>query len=166
MKKSFLATSKKVLLATSFLAMSSTAIAADVTAAENSTRNADSTIDTTMSVTANYVELLTVGFDLATINFGDVFEGATVNTVDVTATITGDALETFTYLVTTPNAVVTLGSESGSDTALTGGSTDVVFQVGIDTSIDGVLTEDITAQIVTMTINYDSIMGTGTTDKV
>jgi hypothetical protein len=161
MKKSFLATSKKVLLATSILAMSATAVAVDDTAQ----RETDSAKSANLSVIANYVKNLTVGLDLSEINFGDVFTGATVTAVDVNASITGDAAETFAFDITTSDAsgtgvIVLGGTLTGAETGLTGDTAVVLpFTIDLDTS-------DIAADVsetVTIDITYDSIAPGGTT---
>lgn len=158
MKKSFLATSKKVLLATSILAMSATAVAAD----DKTARETDSAKSASLNVIANYVKNLTVGLDLSDINFGDVFTGATVTAVDVQASVTGDADETFTYNITTTGVAV-LGGITTAETVALGGDTAVTldFTVGLDTSASGI-SEDV-SEIVTIAITYDSIAGGGTT---
>jgi hypothetical protein len=156
MKKSFLTTSKKVLLATSILAMSATAVAAD----DKVARESESAKSASLNVIANYVKVLTVGLDLSEIDFGDVFTGATVTPVSVTASITGDIAETFTYGVTTTGVAVLGGTISGEGTAL---NDDVAvtldFTVGLDTST---ITADV-SETVTIAITYDSIAGGGTT---
>jgi hypothetical protein len=162
MKKSFLAKSKKVLLATSILAMSATAVAAD----DSAQRQEDSAKSADLTVVANYVELLTVGLDLSAIDFGDVFTDATVTDVDVTASITGDENETFTYAITTsPGGVTVLGGDlAGTQTQLRGDeAVTIPFTVGLNTSnINGDVSET-----VTIDITYDSIAGgtTTTTDS-
>jgi len=154
MKKSFLATSKKVLLATSILAMSTTAMAAD--------DMSESAKAAELTVTANYVKLLTVSLDLATVDFGDVFTNASIAEVAVNASVTGDEAETFTYAITTTDnsttgVVVLGGTLSGSTTALTGDVAVVLpFTIDLDTSdIAGDVSET-----VTIDISYDSIAGT------
>jgi hypothetical protein len=161
MKKSFLATSKKVLLATSILAMSATAVAAD----DKVARESESAKSTSLDVIANYVKVLTVGLDLSEIDFGDVFTGASVTPVSVTASITGDGIETFSYDITTTDvsttSVVDLGGTlSGEGTAL---NDDVA--VTLDFTVD-LNTADIAgdvAETVTIAITYDSIAGGDTT---
>ncbi|MFT5559013.1 MAG: hypothetical protein ACI9RZ_001489 [Sphingobacteriales bacterium] len=160
MKKSFLATSKKVLLATSILAMSATAIAAD----DSTARMSESAKAASLTVTANYVKLLTVELDLSAIDFGDVFTGATVTDIPVTASITGDAAETFTYAITTSDGgVAVLASTAGltgTDTVLKGDeAVTIPFTVGLDTSS---ITGDV-SETVTIDITYDSIAGGTTT---
>ncbi|PKH03633.1 hypothetical protein CXF72_05335 [Psychromonas sp. MB-3u-54] len=156
MKKSFLTTSKKVLLATSILAMSTTAMAADDMS--ESAKSAD------LAVTANYVKLLTVSLDLSTIDFGDVFTDASIAAVAVNASVTGDSGETFTYAITTTDnsttgVVVLGGTLTGSTTALTDDVAVVLpFTIDLDTSD---IAGDV-AETVTIDISYDSIAGTTT----
>jgi hypothetical protein len=158
MKKLFLTTSKKVLLATSILAMSATAVAADDKAA----RETNSAKSASLNVIANYVENLTVGLSLSDIDFGDVFTGATVTAVDVQASITGDAAETFTYDITTTGVAVLGGTISGTTTALSGDTAVTLdFTVGLDTSASGISAD--VSETVTIDITYDSIAGGGTT---
>jgi hypothetical protein len=160
MKKSFLATSKKVLLATSILAMSSTAIAAD----DKTARELNSAKSASLDVIANYVKNLTVGLSLSDIDFGDVFTGAAVTDVPVQASITGDGAETFSYTITTSEGGVAVlgGTLTGTETAL-GGDTPVTidFTVGLDTSASGISGD--VDETVTIDITYDSIAGGGTT---
>jgi hypothetical protein len=162
MKKSFLATSKKVLLATSILAMSATAVAADDKAA----RETESAKSASLTVAANYVKNLTVGLSLSEIDFGDVFTGATVTDIAVTASITGDEAEKFTYAITTNGSAVltksgTTTALSATGTALTGDTPVTLdFTVGLDTSASGI-SEDMD-ETVTIDITYDTIAG-GTT---
>lgn len=163
MKKSFLATPKKLLLATSILAMSSTAIAAD--------RMGESEVFKTLTVSANYVKTLALNLNTSTINFGDVFTGATVDLVDVVATVTGDAGETFTYLIETSGTNVTLAPTTGNtDTAALEGSkiaitettgTALQFSVGLNTTG---LESAVSNETVTVTISYDAIAATRVDD--
>ncbi|MFT5559014.1 MAG: hypothetical protein ACI9RZ_001490 [Sphingobacteriales bacterium] len=157
MKKSFLATSKKVLLATSILAMSATAVAAD----DSTARMSESAKAASLTVTANYVKLLTVGLDLSAIDFGDVFTDATVTDVPVQASVTGDSGETFTYNITTTGVAV-LGGDTltGATQALTDDTPVLIdFTVGLNTAT---LTGDV-SETVTIDITYDAIAGGTTT---
>jgi hypothetical protein len=160
MKKLFLATPKKLLLATSILAMSSTAIAA-------TSALVDSAKTDTLTVTAHYVEPLTMSLDLATINFGDVWTDSVVTAETVTASLTGTTGETFDYDITTDGSLVLLDgaalalSGSSSITGLVGsGVGSVSFTVGLDTSL---LTEDVdVTEVVTVSVQYNDIAGTTT----
>ena len=152
MKKLFTAPLKKALLATSIIAMSSTAMAA-----ESDTRETESEKTDSITVTANYIELLTLDLDINLIDFGDVFTDSTVAVVPVNASITGDAAETFTFGVATNGSAVLGGTLTGTGTALTDDTPVVLpFTVGLDTST---ISEDI-SETVTFTITYDSIAGT------
>ena len=165
MKKLFLTTSKKVLLATSILAMSSTAIAAT-----DATRMGESEVNKTLTVSANYVKTLDMTLDASTINFGDVFAGATVTPETVVANVTGDVNEAFTYKIETDGSKVILGLTSGggsvTSNVINGSSiaigdattgTDLTFTVGLDTSN---LTSTVTDETVTVTVSYDAIATT------
>jgi hypothetical protein len=164
MKKSLLTTPKKLLLATSILAMStmpSTVMAA--------TTDLSTAVTDSMFVKAHYVVPLTVTLDLAEIDFGDIYHTSTVESVSVTANLTGTIGETFDYLVTTTNAKVAgfvlLTNASGSDaTGFTGtedtlGAAAVTFGVSLDPSVlseTATTSEDI-QETVTVAITYNDI---------
>ncbi|MFQ3176015.1 MAG: hypothetical protein ACI93H_001006, partial [Psychromonas sp.] len=73
MKKSFLTTSKKVLLATSILAMSSTAMANTSATLDDQTG-----VNSVINVVAKYITPITVGLNLTDIDFGDVYTDSDV----------------------------------------------------------------------------------------
>ncbi|ABM04759.1 hypothetical protein Ping_3059 [Psychromonas ingrahamii 37] len=157
MKNLFLTTPKKVLLATSILAMSTTAIA------ESSTE-LDGSKDAGLTVAAHYVTPLTVGLDLAAIDFGDVFTDSVVADQAVKATVAGTQGETFTYsVVSSKPLLVTVDTLAATLTgvAFTTGSTTLDFNIGLDASkiVDGA---DV-AETITVTVTYDSIDSTTNT---
>jgi hypothetical protein len=164
MKKSFLTTSKKVLLATSILAMSATAIAAT-----DAQRMTDSTVIKTLTVSANYVETLAMTLNTSTINFGDVFTGATVTPETVIANVKGDIDESFTYKIETSGSNVLLALTSGGGSVTTNvingtaiatnntSGTDLTFTVGLETT--GLATA-VANETVTVTVSYDAIATT------
>ena len=144
---------KKLLLTATLLA----AISATAMGAPDTTRMAESEKTADITVTANYVKLLTVGLDVTEINFGDVFTNATVADVPVIASITGDSGETFKYDVTTTGVAVLTGDTTGTLVALTDETPVILnFEVGLDTSA---ITADVN-ETVTITITYDAIEGT------
>ena len=144
---------KKLLLTATLLA----AISATAMGALDTTRMAESEKTADITVTANYVKLLTVGLDVTEINFGDVFTNATVADVPVIASITGDSGETFKYDVTTTGVAVLTGDTTGTLVALTDETPVILnFEVGLDTSA---ITADVN-ETVTITITYDAIEGT------
>jgi hypothetical protein len=163
MKKLFTAVPmKKLLIATSILAMSSTAIAATDTQ-----RNTDSITTDTLTVDATFVETLAVSLSLDTIDFGEIFTGATVADVEVTATVTGDGEEPFDFTVATSggNGLVTLNGGladiDGGDVLSTGAAT-IVFQVNVQSNN---ITENFTTETITTTVNYTAIAGTTVTPE-
>jgi hypothetical protein len=160
MKKSFTAVPiKKLLIATSILAMSSTAIAAT-----DATRNTDSTTIDSLTVDATYVETLAVTLSLTAIDFGEIFTDATVDNVEVTATVAGDKAEPFDYTIATSggNGLVTLDGKiidvTGSQN-LTSGAATITFQVNLNSSL---VTETFLQETITTTVNYTGIAGTTT----
>jgi len=161
MKKLFLAAPKKLLLATSILAMSSTAIADTVQTELDATKTA------ALTVAAHYVTPIAVILNLATIDFGDVYTDSAVADQAVIATVTGTQDETFTYSVATSGSVVTIDTLAATLTnvAFTLGTVDVTFNVGLNTAN---LTADTdVAETVTISVTYDSIDSTvGTTTPV
>ncbi|GAC30707.1 hypothetical protein [Brumicola pallidula] len=156
MNKLFKATPmKKLLLASSILAISSTAIAA------NTSPLLDTAVTDTLTVTAKYVTPLALGLDTSTINFGDVFTDSVIDVETVLATINGEAGETFTYTIASDGDNVTL-SDAGStlDFADTTEQT-LSFDVGLNTTD---MTDADTSEIVTFTVKYNAIADT-TSDK-
>ena len=81
---------KKLLLATSLVAMSSTAMAA------NTSVLLDTAVTDTLTVTAKYVTPIAVALDTSTIDFGDVWTDSLIDAEAVVATVTGEIGETFT----------------------------------------------------------------------
>jgi len=159
MKKLFTAAPiKKLLLATSIVAMSSTAMAET-----DAQRNSDSETSDSLTVDATYVETLAVSLSLSAIDFGEVFTDATVDTVEVTANVSGDKAEPFDYTIATSGSIVTLDDGTvnltGSNT-LSAGTDAIVFDVGLDSSI---VTETFVQETVTTTVIYTAIEGTTTT---
>jgi hypothetical protein len=160
MKKLFTAVPmKKLLLATSIVAISSTALAA------NTSPLLDTAVTDTLLVTAKYVTPIALGLDTSTINFGDVWSDSVISTEPVIATVTGEAGETFTYSVTADDMVLLTGDISGDKVAF--GSTGEVtkaltFNVGLDTAL--ATTGTTVSETVTISVNYDAIADT-VTDK-
>jgi hypothetical protein len=153
---------KKILLATSILAMSSAAMAATST-------TVDSEKTATLNVIAHYVEPLTVALDLSTIDFGDVYTDSVVAIVPVEASLTGTVGETFTYDVASDGSLAVLtGDIAGSTDSFAGdlgtGTATLNFNVGLNTAN---LTEDTDVdETVTITVQYNAIAGTETTATV
>jgi hypothetical protein len=162
MKKSFTAVPmKKLLIATSILAMSSTAIAAT-----DEQRNTDSTTNDSLTVDATYVETLAVTLSLTAIDFGEIFTDATVENVAVTANVAGDNEEPFDYIIETSGSIVTLDNGTANLTGsqnLVGGTSTITFQVNLDSSL---VTETFAQETITTTVNYTGIAGTSTTPAV
>ncbi|AZG35473.1 hypothetical protein [Shewanella psychromarinicola] len=148
---------KKLLLATSIVVMSSTAIAA------NTSQLLDTAVTDTLTVTAKYVTPIAVELDTTAIDFGDVWTDSVIPTVSVVATVTGEADETFTYSVTGDAIVLLTGDIAGTATAfVTSGTTQALtFNVGLDTS--GATTGTTVNEIVTVSVIYDAIADTDTT---
>jgi hypothetical protein len=163
MKKLFTAVPmKKLLIATSILAMSSTAIAATDTV-----RNDDSITSDTLTVDATYVETLAVSLSLDTIDFGEIFTGATVADVAVTANVAGDKAEPFDYIIATSGGanLVTLNGAisdvTGSET-LSSGTAAITFQVNVKSDE---VTGTFAQETITTTVNYTAIAGTTVTPE-
>jgi hypothetical protein len=142
---------KKLLLATSLVAMSSTAIAA------NDSAKLDDAIAETLTVTAKYVTPLELGLNTTTINFGDVYTDSVITDETVIATIDGEAGETFTYTIASDGNNVTLSDEGGEiDFADTIAQT-LSFDVGLNTTD---MTDANTSEIITFTVQYNAIADT------
>jgi hypothetical protein len=154
MKKLFTAVPmKKLLLATSLVAMSSTAIAA------NTSPLLDTAVTDTLTVTAKYVTPIAVGLNITTIDFGDVWSDSVISTEPVIATVTGEAAETFSYDVTADAMVLLTGDINGDLVAFgeTGGLTQLLtFNVGLDTS-GSATTATTVNKTVTISVVYDAI---------
>jgi hypothetical protein len=150
MKKLFTAVPmKKLLLATSLVAMSSTAIAA------NTSPLLDTAVTDTLTVTAKYVTPILVGLDTSTIDFGDVW------TDSVIATVTGEIGETFTYSVVTDGTLAQLtGDTAGTGISfVTSDTTQLLnFNVGLDTS--AAATAGSINEIITVQVIYNAIADT------
>jgi hypothetical protein len=160
MKKLFTAVPmKKLLIATSILAMSSTAIAATDTA-----RNTDSITTDSLTINATYVETLAVTLSLTAIDFGEIFTGATVADVEVTANVAGDGAEPFDYTIATSGGagLVTLDGglvDLGGSKVLSTGAAAIVFQVNVQSNNIEV---DFVQETITTTVNYTAIAGNTT----
>ncbi|MBA6328529.1 hypothetical protein H4J46_11340 [Colwellia sp. MB02u-6] len=148
---------KKLLLATSILAFSSTAMAA------NTSDTLDGKESDTLSVIAHYVTPISVALDTTTIDFGDVFTDSEISTEAVVATVVGEADETFTYSVTSDGDLALLtGDTTGSTVTFgdTGTSKALTFNVGLDT---GKVTDADVSEVITIAVNYDAIADTTVT---
>lgn len=133
---------KMLLTATLLVAISATAAATGNTASA------------TLSVSANYVTPIAISLDTETLDFKDVYVGSTIAKQDVVASITGDAGETFSYEVTTTaDKGVILSDASGTGTISDGAAT---FTFGVNMDSDS-QHEDVTNQVVTVTVTYTSI---------
>jgi hypothetical protein len=158
MKKLFTAVPmKKLLLATSLVAISSTAIAT------NTSSKLDDAVAETLTVDAKYVTPLTLVLDTSTIDFGDVFTDSAITAETVTATINGEAGETFTYTIVSSGEKVTL-TDSGEtlDFAATTEQT-LSFDVGLDTEN---LDDAVISETITFTVQYNDIADTDTDKTV
>jgi hypothetical protein len=154
-----MASMKKLLLATSLLAMSSTAVAT------NTSVILDTAVTDTLTVTAKYVTPITVQLNTTAIDFGDVYTDSVITAESVQAKVTGEAGETFTYSITatgTSGLVVIGGTDtSGSTVAFVTDSATTKalnFTVGLDASK---LTADTdVSETVTISVAYDAIADT------
>jgi hypothetical protein len=158
MKKLFTAVPmKKLLLATSMVAMSSTALAA------NTSPLLDTAVTDTLTVTAKYVTPIALGLDTTDINFGDVWSDSAISTEPVIATVTGEAGETFTYSVTADAMVLLTGSTSGAGVSFVDTTTTqaLTFNVGLNPA--AATTGSTVSEIVTFSVNYDAIADTTVT---
>ena len=156
MKKLFTAVPmKKLLLATSLVAMSSTAIA------DNTSVLLDSAVTDSLTIAAKYVVPIAVGLDTTSIDFGDVWTDSNITPETVIATVTGEIGETFTYSVVTDGTLALLvGDITGATVGFTTSDTTqaLTFTVGLDTSAAetaGTISETITVEVV-----YDAIADT------
>jgi hypothetical protein len=158
MKKLFTAVPmKKLLLATSIVAMSSTALAA------NTSEELDTAATDTLTVTANYVVPISVGLSLTAINFGDVYSDSAITAEAVTATVSGEVDETFTYSIESDGSLADIGGTNvGNETISfteTGAGTETLdFTIGLKTAG---LTEDVN-ETVTVSVTYNAIADTTT----
>jgi hypothetical protein len=153
MKKLFTAVPmKKLLLATSIVAMSSTALAAG-----NSSAKLDDAKTQSFNVIAKYVTPIAVSLDTSKIDFGDVWSDSDIPTVSVIATVTGENNESFTYSVTADSAetlVELTGDVSGEIDFATTVSQALTFNVGLDTSNP---TDTDVDENVTISVEYNAI---------
>ncbi|MFT4725082.1 MAG: hypothetical protein ACI971_001871 [Colwellia sp.] len=148
---------KKLLLATSILAMSSSAMAA------NTSETLDGQASDTLNVIAHYVTPISVTVDTATIDFGDVYTDSVISTEAVVATVVGEALETFSYTVTSDGSLALLtGDTTGSTIGFVDTTTSqaLTFNVGLDTAE---VTDADVSEIITISVNYDAIADTTVT---
>ena len=156
MKKLFTAVPmKKLLLATSLVAISSSAIAA------NTSVLLDTAVTDTLTVTAKYVTPIAVALNTSTIDFGDVWTDSIIDAEAVVATVTGEIGETFTYSVATDGGLTQLSGDITGTTVgfVTSDTTQLLnFDVDLDTSAAttaGSINETITVQVI-----YDAIADT------
>ena len=160
MKKSFTAAPmKKLLLATSLVALSSSAIAA------NTSDALEATVTDAFTVTAKYVLPIIVGLDTSTISFGDVWTDSSITPEAVVATVTGEANETFSYTIASSGSLVIFAGTDYSATETVGvsfGTTttteELNFTVGLNTA--NALTEGTISETITVSVNYDAIADT------
>jgi hypothetical protein len=162
MKKLLLTTSKKVLLATSILAMSSTAMANSSTVLDDETG-----VNSVVSVVANYITPITLALDTSIINFGDVYTDSDVTIKSVAADVQGELGETFTYTLVASgitDLIVLAGDTGGTKVAFdadTSTAAELTFTVDLDTSKLAENTD--VDETVTFTVYYDAIADTSTT---
>jgi opacity protein-like surface antigen len=156
MKKLFTAVPmKKLLLATSLVAMSSAAIAA------NTSEELDAEVTDDFTVSAKYVTPISVGLDTISIDFGDVWTDSAISVATVVATVEGETGETFTYSVETDGDYAELlgdltGEQIGFDLEDT--SKKLTFTVGLNT--DDAETLGTISETITVKVNYDDIADT------
>jgi hypothetical protein len=150
---------KKLLLATSLVAMSSTAIAA------NTSDDLDATVEDTFTVTAKYVLPITVGLDTSTISFGDVWTDSAITPEAVIATITGEAGETFNYTIASSGSLVEFAGADyataetlGVSFSTTATTQKLNFTVGLNT--DSASTAGTITETITVSVNYNAIADT------
>ncbi|MGB6127483.1 MAG: hypothetical protein WBG30_01935 [Psychrilyobacter sp.] len=133
---------KKLLLAAAILVLSATAMATGETASD------------TLTVSGNYIIPITVDLNTASLDFKDVFVGSEADVQTVTANLTGETGETFAYNVTTTaDRGVKLTDATGNGTIAEGVAT---FNFGIDMD-HSKLYDDVSGQVVTVTVNYNAI---------
>jgi hypothetical protein len=145
---------KKLLLAASILAMSSSAMAT------NTSVLLDTAVTDTLTVTAKYVTPIAVTLDTTSIDFGDVWSDSVIPTEEVVATVVGEAGETFTYSVTGDAMVLLTGDITGSTVAFESSSTTqaLTFNVGLNTA--AAATGTTVNETVIISVNYDAIADT------
>ena len=145
---------KKLLLAASILATSSSAMAT------NTSPLLDTAVTDTLTVTAKYVTPIAVTLDTAAIDFGDVWSDSVISTEVVVATVVGEAGETFTYSVTGDAMVLLTGDIAGTATAFVSSTTTQAlnFNVGLDTT--AAATGTTVNETVTVSVIYDAIADT------
>jgi hypothetical protein len=145
---------KKLLLAASILATSSSAMAT------NTSPLLDTAVTDTLTVTAKYVTPIAVTLDTTAIDFGDVWSDSVISTEVVVATVVGEAGETFTYSVTGDAMVLLTGDIAGTATAFVSSTTTqaLTFNVGLDTT--AAATGTTVNETVTVSVIYDAIADT------
>jgi hypothetical protein len=151
---------KTLLLATSILAMSSSAIA------ENTSSDLDTEVTDSLMVTAKYVIPIAIALDTTTIDFGDVWSDSVIDTETVVATVAGEAGETFTYSVTADDMILLTGDVAGTTVAFVDTTTQqaLTFDVGLDTTTaatDSTVNEEVIISVV-----YDAIADTTVTSTI
>ena len=166
MKKLFTAVPmKKLLLATTLVAMTSTATAAN----SNDSAELDKKPSRNISVTATYVVPITLGLNVNKIDFGDVYlDSGSLGTYAVTATVGGEKDETFTYSISANAPILITADGAAADAASINGDVfattvfqgtnsitqDIIFDVGLDK--DALGGSDVN-EIITFEVFYDSI---------
>jgi hypothetical protein len=143
---------KKLFIAISIVAISSTA-----GAAKREGKTSDE-----MQVNATYVIPLTLSLTITAIDFGDVYTDSTANAQTVTANVTGEPNEKFTYTISSDGGYVTLDGSVNTtleenSVTLSEGAATFDFDVGLDTAS---ISADFDPETVTVSIVYDSIEGT------
>ena len=156
MKKLFTAVPmKKLLLATSLVAISSSAIAA------NTSPLLTTAVTDTLTVTAKYVTPILVGLDTSTIDFGDVWTDSVVDTEAVVATVTGEIGETFTYSVETAGTLALLtGDITGTKVAFSTSNTTQLLNFNVGLNITEATTAGSISETITVQVIYDAIADT------
>jgi hypothetical protein len=156
MKKLFTAAPMtKLLIATSILAMSSTAIAA-----VDQDRNDASSTDDALIVNATFVETLAVTLTETAIDFGEVYQDAPIDDVEVFADVFGDKEQGFDFKIETSGAIVTLDGNNDplqGSLNLESGNKQISFLVNLDSSL---VTDAFSQETITTTVNYTGIEGT------
>ena len=156
MKKLFTAVPmKKLLLATSLVAISSSAIAA------NTSPLLTTAVTDTLTVTAKYVTPILVGLDTSTIDFGDVWTDSVIDTEAVVATVTGETGETFTYSVVTDGTLTQLsGDITGTTVGFVTSDTTQLLNFDVDLDTSAATTAGSISEIITVQVIYDAIADT------
>ena len=146
---------KKLLLATSIVAISSSAIAA------NTSVLLDTAVTDTLTVTAKYVTPITVDLDTSTIDFGDVWTDSIIDAEAVVATVTGEIGETFTYSVVTDGTLTQLsGDITGTTVGFVTSDTTQLLNFDVDLDTSAATTAGSINEIITVQVIYDAIADT------